>query len=112
MAGNPDGKQRDQKSRREYHRPLCQIRQAQGSRNADRYYVNLSKLANEAAGIANRDEAHTSELALLQLSESVIDAALCEGMETGRHYKDIARAARERVYHLAAIPGLKGGRSA
>lgn len=86
--------------------------QAQGSQNAERYYVNLSRLANEAAGITNRDEAHTSELALLQLSETVIDAALCEGMESGRHYKDIARAARERVYHLAAIPGLKGGRSA
>lgn len=86
--------------------------QAQGSQNAERYYVNLSRLANEAAGITNRDEAHTSELALLQLSETVIDAALCEGMEAGRHYKDIARAARERVYHLAAIPGLKGGRSA
>ena len=86
--------------------------QAQGSQNAERYYVNLSRLANEAAGITNRDEAHTSALALLQLSETVIDAALCEGMEAGRHYKDIARAARERVYHLAAIPGLKGGRSA
>lgn len=86
--------------------------QAQGSQNAERYYVNLSRLANEAVGITNRDEAHTSELALLQLSETVIDAALCEGMEAGRHYKDIARAARERVYHLAAIPGLKGGRSA
>ena len=85
---------------------------AQGSQNAERYYVNLSRLANEAAGITNRDEAHTSELALLQLSETVIDAALCEGMEAGKHYKDIARAARERVYHLAAIPGLKGGRSA
>ncbi len=83
---------------------------AQGSRNADRYYVNLSRLANRAAGIAGRDEARAKALALLQLSETVIDAALQEGMEAGRHYKDISKAARARVNRLAAIPGLKGVR--
>lgn len=82
---------------------------AQGSQHADRYYMNLSKLANEAAGITDRDQAHTTELALLQLSETVIDAALNEGMEAGKHYKEISKAARERVQHLTAIPGLKGG---
>ena len=82
---------------------------SQGSRNAERYYINLSRLANEAEEITDRNQAHARELALLQLAETVIAAALYEGMETERPYKEIAGEARERVSCLCAIPGLKGG---
>lgn len=81
---------------------------SQGSRNADRYYTNLSRLANEAAGITDRNQAHGRALALLQLAETVIAAALREGMAAGLPYKDVFRQARERVQSLVSIPGLKG----
>ena len=92
----------------DYTRKTQRKARSQGSKNAERYYTNLSRLANEAAGIKNRDRTHIHNLALLQLVESVISAALNEGMIAGLPYKDIAREARERVYRLASIPGLKG----
>lgn len=92
----------------DYTRKTQRKARSQGSKNAERYYTNLSRLANEAAGIKKRDMTHIHNLALLQLAESVISAALNEGMIAGLPYKDIAREARERVYRLASIPGLKG----
>lgn len=109
MASYPSGQQGGRKAEGDTIARFIDYARAQGSQHADRYYMNLSKLANEAAGITDRDQAHTTELALLQLSETVIDAALNEGMEAGKHYKEISKAARERVQHLTAIPGLKGG---
>lgn len=80
---------------------------AQGSGHAERYYTSLSALANKAAGIKDRNNTWAGNLAVLQLSERVIAAALLEGMAAGLPYKEIYQTCAGRVHKLAALPGIK-----
>ena len=80
---------------------------AQGSGHAERYYTSLSALANKAAGIRDRNNTWAGNLAVLQLSERVIAAALLEGMAAGLPYKEIYQTCAGRVHELAALPGVK-----
>lgn len=80
---------------------------AQGSGHAERYYTSLSALANKAAGIKDRNNTWAGNLAILQLSERVIAAALLEGMAAGLPYKEIYQTCAGRVHELAALPGIK-----
>lgn len=82
---------------------------AQGSGHAERYYTSLSALANKAAGIKDRNNTWAGNLAILQLSERVIAAALLEGMAAGLPYKEIYQTCAGRVHELAALPGIKEG---
>ena len=82
---------------------------AQGSGHAERYYTSLSVLANKAAGIKDRNNTWAGNLAVLQLSERVIAAALLEGMAAERPYKEIYQTCAGRVHELAALPGIKEG---
>lgn len=82
---------------------------AQGSGHAERYYTSLSALANKAAGIKDRNNTWAGNLAILQLSERVIDAALLEGMAAGLPYKEIYQICAGRVHELAALLGIKEG---
>lgn len=80
---------------------------AQGSGHAERYYTSLSALANKAAGVQDRNQAYAGDLALLQLIERVIDAALTEGMAEGLPYKEIYQKCAQRAASVAALPGIK-----
>lgn len=80
---------------------------AQGSGHAERYYTSLSALANKAAGIKDRDNTWSGNLAILQLSERIIAAVLMEGMAAGLPYKEIYQTCAGRVHELAALPGIK-----
>lgn len=80
---------------------------AQGSGHAERYFTSLSALANKAAGIRDRNNTWAGNLAVLQLSERVIAAALLEGMAAGLPYKEIYQTCAGRVHELAALPGIK-----
>lgn len=80
---------------------------AQGSGHADRYYTSLSMLANKAAEVQNRNQAYAGNLALLQIVERVIDAALIEGMAEGLPYKEIYQKCAQRAASVAALPGIK-----
>lgn len=55
----------------------------QGSKNADRYYYNLSKLANKAVGIDSdsRDDANVNQLNNLILIENIIGNVIKEGIQ-------------------------------
>ena len=83
---------------------------AQGSGHADRYYTSLSMLANKAAEVQNRNQAYAGNLALLQIVERVIDAALIEGMAEGLPYKEIYQKCAQRAASVAALPGIKEGK--
>ena len=80
---------------------------AQGSGHAEHYFTSLSVLANKAAGIQDRNETWAGNLAVLQLAERIISAALSEGMAEGLHYKTIYKTCAERVNNLAALPGIR-----
>lgn len=50
-------------------RELVDYARAQGSQHAVKYYTSISKLANKAAGIDDRDLAHVGQLTALMLIE-------------------------------------------
>lgn len=84
-------------------RELVEYARAQGSKNAARYYTNISQLANKAAGITNRDLAHIEQLTALLLIERVIADEIRAGMSAGKHYKQIYADLQQRLKGINAL---------
>jgi len=85
---------------------------AQGSRSAQLYYMNFSKLTNRALFMIKqkapqnfRDMLDTMQLAFLQSAEFVARNAIRDGMIQRLHYKQIYTLARKRVEVFAASVG-------
>lgn len=80
----------------------------QGSENAERYYCNLSKMANKVAGITsnNRDKATIFQLNNLILIEHIIEQVIREGIKKERYYKDIFSDCKKRVEQFREISFL------
>ena len=70
---------------------------AQGSKHADRYYINLSKLADNAAGIDNRERATVLQLNALLMAETMIEREIKRGISCGNPYPSIYSACKERL---------------
>lgn len=74
----------------------------QGSSNAQRYYVNLSRMARKATGEdQTRDMLDSKRLSFLATAEYMIQQIIEEGMSAGLHYKDIYQIAKNRVHAFA-----------
>jgi Rha family phage regulatory protein len=84
---------------------------AQGSRNAEKYFCNLSKMENRSLFILEhqfdnlREILDLNQLAIVSVADGVVARALADGMRANLHYKDIYRLARKRVETLADIRG-------
>ncbi len=70
---------------------------AQGSRNAARYYITLSKLADHTVGIVERDKAQVVQLTTLLLVEKVIAKEIVAGIEAEQPYKAIYQAIKDKL---------------
>ena len=90
-------------------RQLSKDTRSQGSKNAARYYTSVSELANNAAGIENRDFSESSQLHMLHLIERVIATALSEGMRSGKEYHEIFADAKCAVISFINLVGMKRG---
>lgn len=79
----------------------------QGSKNAQRYYANLSKMTRTAIGEGQaRDMLDSKRLSFLTTAEYLIQQIIEEGMAAGLHYKDIYQSTKERVLAFAnTLPG-------
>lgn len=84
----------------------------QGSNNAKKYYLLITKMEYKALGLIEKNEKISDEfrntLNMMDLShlisaEYVARNALVEGMEQSLHYKDIYQLAKQRVLQLADI---------
>ena len=81
----------------------------QGSENADWYYTNLTKMLNDALGIAEkhfpnlRDLVTSEQLLIISGGDLVIKKALIDGMKKKTYYKDIFKLAKERTTAFAAL---------
>lgn len=84
----------------------------QGSINAAKYYITLTKLQYKALGLIEKNEKvdpgfrntlDTMELSSLLSAERVARKALMDGMNQKLHYKDIYQLAKIRVLQLADI---------
>lgn len=76
---------------------------AQGSQNAVRYYTSISRLANKAAGITDRDLAHVEQLTALMLIERVIADEIRAGISAEKHYKQIYADLHNRLNSINAL---------
>ncbi len=71
--------------------------QRQGSKNAQRYYINFSKLADQAAGIKNRELATAMQLNTLQIIERIINVGIHDGITNHKPYKAIFADCKARL---------------
>ena len=70
----------------------------QGSSNAQRYYVNISKMTRKAIGEEQaRDMLDSKYLSFLATAEYMIQQIIEEGVAAGLHYKDIYQIVKNRV---------------
>ncbi len=80
-----------------------------GSKNAEKYYVTFSNLANKAVGIDSnqRDTATTNQLNNLILIENIINHVIQEGLQQQAYYKEIYKSCKERIEQFKYIAYLE-----
>lgn len=78
-----------------------------GSKNAEKYYIIFSRLANKRAGILDRDNATTFQLNSLVFIESAILKCIEKGIEDGLEYHAIYERAKETIDNFEAIVGYE-----
>lgn len=83
----------------------------QGSKNAEKYYCNLSKLANKAVGIEadSRNGATINQLNNLILIEHIIGEVIKEEIKRNIYYKDIYKACKKRIEQFKEVAYLIAG---
>ena len=86
---------------------FVQYAKNQGSQNADKYYMNYTRMVNNALGIKDRELATIRELNCLTLTEGILEHCIREGMEESRPYKEIFGSCKERLEAFANIAYLK-----
>lgn len=80
-----------------------------GSKNAEKYYITFSNLANKAVGIDSnqRDTATTNQLNNLILIENIINHVIQEGLQQQAYYKEIYKCCKERIEQFKYIAYLE-----
>lgn len=84
-------------------REFVEYATGQGSTHAARYYTSISRIANKAAGITDRDAAHVEQLTALMLIERVISDEIRAGIAAGNPYRDIYTAIQQRLTTASEI---------
>ena len=80
-----------------------------GSKNAEKYYITFSNLANKAVRIDSnqRDTATTNQLNNLILIENIINHVIQEGLQQQAYYKEIYKSCKERIEQFKYIAYLE-----
>ena len=85
----------------------------QGSKSADKYYMNFSKMENNAFFILKekfpnvREILSIDQLSKIIIADMIIKQAIIEGMGKEMFYKDIFQLAKKRVIDLSNSLGFK-----
>jgi phage regulator Rha-like protein len=83
----------------------------QGSKNAAKYYANISTMENKALFLLEqqfknlRDALNIHQLSTVKSADQIVIKALVDGMAQGLHYKDIYKLAKVRVEGFAEVIG-------
>ena len=88
---------------------LVEYAKAQGSEHANMLYTTYSKLANQMAGIKDRELASISQLNELTFIENIILNQIRVGMEQGMNYKDIYKGCKKQIELFKDIAYLNVG---
>ena len=88
---------------------LVEYAGGQGSKSAEKYYMNISKMTNKMLGIeaGQRDNLDVSTLRQITAAETVIDIAIRDGLKAELHYKDIYKLAKDRVQGMLPSIGIE-----
>ncbi len=83
---------------------------SQGSKGADLYYANISKMKNSNLlgiscldGHCARDIIDVFSLSAMQVADRIVALTLQQCMSKGMHYKDIYKNVRSKVQDLAKM---------
>lgn len=88
---------------------LVEYAKTQGSEHSQMLYVTYSKLANNSAGISDRNTATISELNKLTFIENIILNQIHIGMQKNMHYKAIYQACKKQIELFKEIAYLENG---
>ena len=88
---------------------LVDYAKSQGSKNADKYYITFSKLANKAVGLdsGQRDNATAGQLNNLVLIENIINNVIKDGIRKEIYYKEIYQDCKSRINSFLSVAYLK-----
>jgi len=81
----------------------------QGSKNASRYYGNISKMENASLFFVEqkfpnlRDILAGNQLITISAADQIVENAIIEGMEKGMFYKDIFKLCKTRVESFSLL---------
>lgn len=84
---------------------------SQGSKSAEKYYVNLSRMENKALFLVEqkypnlRERLGISQLRTIQMADRIVAKALEDGMNQSLHYKEIYKLAKGQVETFAGCIG-------
>lgn len=85
----------------------------QGSKNADKYYMIISKMENSAFFILKekfknvREILNITQLSKIIVADMIVKQAIIEGMDKQMFYKDIFQLAKKRVVEMSNSLGFK-----
>ncbi len=76
-----------------------------GSQNAQRYYISLTRLAHKAVGVddGERDQLSTAQLLNLRMTEQVIDQTIWRELTAGTEYHEIYRRVKIAVQQFVEL---------
>jgi len=83
----------------------------QGSKNAERYYANISTMQNKALFFIEqkfkniREILNLQQLSIVICADEIVTKAIEDGMAQGLHYKAIYKLVKERIENFAEIHG-------
>lgn len=85
---------------------LVDYAKAKGSKSADMYYTNITKMTNKLLGIESgtRDNLDARTLGDIAVMEKIVSNAVSDGINAGLDYKDIFQLAKNRC--KIAIPAI------
>ncbi len=85
---------------------LIDYAKAKGSKSADNYYLNVTRMTNGLLGIEpdKRNILPTRLLEDIAVMERIVSIAISDGLNAGLHYKDIFQLAKRRC--TLALPSI------
>lgn len=85
---------------------LVDYAKAKGSKSADMYYTNITKMTNKLLGIESgtRDNLDARTLGDIAVMEKIVSNAVSDGINAGLDYKEIFQLAKNRC--KIAIPAI------
>ena len=84
---------------------LVEYAEASGSKSANMYYANITRMTNSILGIESgqRDNLTVKQLDQVRIAETMVKMAISDGLEQSIPYKEIYKLCKDRVSSIAQV---------